>query len=171
MLGPFTILATLGNPKQPFVRFVEWLDHALADFQDETCLLQHGNTPVTPGRFVAVSFLNKDEYQAAVHRARVIVTHGGSGSIVHALQAGKVPIVVPRLKRFGEHINDHQCEIASAFEQRGWAIAVYSEDDLLRALKTPKTVLAACGPVSVNPVMCKHVSEFLRRTVGEPGRS
>lgn len=38
------------------------------------------------------------------------MTHGGPASFFAALEAGKFVSVVPRLKKFGEHVNDHQIE-------------------------------------------------------------
>ena len=45
-----------------------------------------------------------------IDEAHIIITHGGPSSFIEVLQEGKVPIVVPRLKKYGEHINNHQYE-------------------------------------------------------------
>lgn len=47
-----------------------------------------------------------------------MITHGGPSSFLAPLQIGKVPIVVPRQKRFGEHVNDHQVEFCRAVKER-----------------------------------------------------
>lgn len=47
-----------------------------------------------------------------VEQARIVITHGGPSSFIMALQKGKIPIVVPRQKQFGEHVNDHQLDFA-----------------------------------------------------------
>ena len=52
-----------------------------------------------------------------VDKARIVITHGGPSSFIMAQQIGKIPIVVPRMKALGEHINDHQivfCRQAAA---------------------------------------------------------
>jgi UDP-N-acetylglucosamine transferase subunit ALG13 len=33
-------------------------------------------------------------------------------------QVGKIPVVVPRQKKFDEHVNDHQLEFAKEVQQR-----------------------------------------------------
>ena len=50
--------------------------------------------------------------------ATLIITHGGVGSIVSALKKNKKVIVVPRLKKYNEHIDDHQLEIVEEFKKR-----------------------------------------------------
>ena len=48
-----------------------------------------------------------------VREARIVVTHAGVGSILLALTNGKRPFVVPRLRAFGETVDDHQLESSS----------------------------------------------------------
>jgi len=57
--------------------------------------------------------------------ARIIITHGGPGSIILALSNGKVPIVVPRQRKFSEHVDDHQVLFTKKLESEGKIIAVY----------------------------------------------
>lgn len=56
--------------------------------------------------------------QKYINDARVIVTHGGPASFIAPLSIGKIPIVVPRLKKYNEHVNDHQLEFALEVEKR-----------------------------------------------------
>ena len=60
-----------------------------------------------------------------VEDARIVITHGGPASFIMPLQIGKIPIVVPRQKRFGEHVNDHQIEcVRNVVERMGTVICV-----------------------------------------------
>jgi len=65
-----------------------------------------------------------------IKTANVVVTHGGVGSISLSLQYGKPTIVVPRLKRFNEHTDDHQLQITKELEKQGRVIAVYEIKNL-----------------------------------------
>ena len=38
------------------------------------------------------------------------------------MRAGKKPIMIPRLVRFGEHVDDHQVQLADRFEERDAAL-------------------------------------------------
>jgi UDP-N-acetylglucosamine transferase subunit ALG13 len=64
-------------------------------------------------------------------QATVVVTHGGPASIMMALQLGKKPIVVPRMARFGEHVNDHQVAFCRRLEAEGRIRAVYRIEQLV----------------------------------------
>ena len=57
-------------------------------------------------------------------KANLIITHGGVGSIISSLEKGKKVIVVPRLKKYNEHVNDHQIQIAEKFENNGYVRSV-----------------------------------------------
>jgi UDP-N-acetylglucosamine transferase subunit ALG13 len=52
------------------------------------------------------------------------VTHTGVGSVLCAREAGHVPVVVPRLHRFGEHVDDHQLELVAALGADGHVVPV-----------------------------------------------
>ena len=61
----------------------------------------------------------------------IIITHGGPSSFIQALSMGKIPIVVPRQSKFGEHINDHQIEFCAAVsESMNSIILIEDIDDL-----------------------------------------
>lgn len=59
----------------------------------------------------------------AMGEADVVVAHAGVGSAIAALEAGKVPLLVPRRLAQGEHVDDHQVQIAGELERRGLGIA------------------------------------------------
>lgn len=68
------------------------------------------------------------ELQSASRNADVIICHAGTGAALTALESGKCPILVPRLSRYGEHVDDHQVQIAQELHRRGVAIAVDPAD-------------------------------------------
>jgi UDP-N-acetylglucosamine transferase subunit ALG13 len=70
-----------------------------------------------------------------VKEARIVITHGGPSSFIMPLQEGKIPIVVPMQKRYGEHVNNHQLEFCRAIEERSGNIIVVEEvRELKRAI-------------------------------------
>ncbi len=62
------------------------------------------------------------ELQDAMRHADVVVAHAGTGVALAALEAGKCPVLVPRRASEGEHVDDHQSEIAHELALRGLAI-------------------------------------------------
>ncbi|GAB2464203.1 glycosyltransferase [Xylanimonas ulmi] len=76
-----------------------------------------------------------DELSQAVAQADVVVAHAGTGSALTAFEQGRCPVLVPRLARHGEHIDDHQLQIAGELERRGLAISRAPEDLTLADLE------------------------------------
>jgi UDP-N-acetylglucosamine transferase subunit ALG13 len=62
--------------------------------------------------------------------ADAVVTHAGVGSILCARRAGHVPVVTPRQRRYGEHVDDHQEELVEALEDLEAVVAVREMDRL-----------------------------------------
>jgi len=109
---------SVGNAVQPFPRIFDIVE-SVADILPEPVLIQHGNTVYNNPRFECVDFIDMDTFSAMVEEAKVIIIHAGAGSVMHAIHAGKKPIVVPRLSENSEHIDNHQLEFASALAEEG----------------------------------------------------
>jgi UDP-N-acetylglucosamine transferase subunit ALG13 len=115
------VVVTVGTmEKYGFRRLFERLSQIMPD--DVTVLWQTGATDVSglgiEGR-VQVDAHELDQEMAA---ADVVVCHAGVGSTLQLLEAGRVPVVVPRLRRFGEHVDDHQVDLADTLEQLGLGV-------------------------------------------------
>lgn len=70
-----------------------------------------------------------EELQEEMRRADVVVAHAGIGSALGALDAGRCPVLVPREHAHGEHIDNHQRQIAAELDLRG--LAVHRSPDTL----------------------------------------
>jgi UDP-N-acetylglucosamine--N-acetylmuramyl-(pentapeptide) pyrophosphoryl-undecaprenol N-acetylglucosamine transferase len=68
------------------------------------------------------ALMDPDELGQLIEQSDVVVTHAGIGSALMAFEAGKSPILVPRMKSHGEHVDDHQTQIARQFAERGLAV-------------------------------------------------
>jgi UDP-N-acetylglucosamine transferase subunit ALG13 len=73
-------------------------------------------------------------------RAKIVITHGGTGSIFTALNLNKKVIAVPRLKKFREHTDDHQLQIVKELEKEKMLMGVYDINRLEGALKKVKRI-------------------------------
>ena len=65
----------------------------------------------------------------------VVITHAGTGAIMGAVKRGKKVIAVPRKKKYGEHVDEHQLQIVEEFEQLGIIEPCYEVEDLENAYK------------------------------------
>lgn len=123
------IFVTVGSTQIPFERLVRALD----GLPGEQLFVQHGPVPPPAKAARSTAFMQFPEVVESMREADAIVCHAGAGSILCALRAGHVPIVVPRLKRFGETVDDHQVELARALDAEGKVVAV-EDVDLLAGL-------------------------------------
>ena len=123
------IFATVGTHHQPFARMLT----ALRDLDDEV-VVQYGHSPRPEGFPQAEAFMPFDLVLALLDRAEGVVTHAGVGSVLCAREAGHTPVVVPRLARLGEHVDDHQSQFALALEARGEVVALWELGRLREAL-------------------------------------
>jgi UDP-N-acetylglucosamine transferase subunit ALG13 len=118
------ILFTVGT-SEPFDRLVAVAD-AVAGTCGERVVVQGGRSRCHLERAELVGFLGHDELVALVSEARIIVTHAGAGSALLVLGEGKRPLLVPRLRRHGEAIDDHQVQFGRRLAELG--LAQYVED-------------------------------------------
>lgn len=127
------IFATVGTHHQPFDRLVD----AVAGVHDQEVVIQYGHSsrPVAVER--AEPFMSFSEMERLMGEADVVVTHAGVGSVLLALRHGHVPLVMVRLRRNGEHVDDHQAELATALAQRGEVILVDNARQLRDAVSDP----------------------------------
>ena len=125
------IFATCGTSLYPFDRMMA----ALGALPAGALCVQHG--PATPPACAEahpyMPFTDIAEHMAA---ADVVVTHAGVGSILSAIRAGHVPIVFPRLKRYGEGVDDHQAELAAVLDSRKAVLVVRTATELVDAVAT-----------------------------------
>lgn len=121
------ILVIVGTHGQPFNRLVKAAD-ALA--VGERCLIQYGHTTELPKNAEARDFIPFTEIEQLISNARVVITHAGTGTVMTALALGKVPVVAPRLARFGEHVDDHQLELVASLSELNLIVPWLPDDDL-----------------------------------------
>ena len=138
------IFATVGTHEDPFDRLVVELDRLVATAEiGEPVHIQSGYSRATPKHCSYEAMIGFDAVQAHMRAARVVVTHGGPASIMQALALGKVPIVVPRQSRFGEHVDDHQVRFASRIRER--VLVVLEISELGPAIREHAERVAALG--------------------------
>ena len=117
------IVFTLGTIIFPFERATDWLALLLErEIIVEPVLFQHGATPAARLRhplLTSVPSLTKTEMQESVRQASLVIAHGGQGSTRMLAKMGVSFVLLPRLKRYGEHIDDHQLLFAQAVEKFG----------------------------------------------------
>lgn len=134
------ILVLLGTQDKPFLRLLKMVSKEIDKSNiKEKVVAQTGYTTFSNEKITTFDFKSKDEIEKLIDKARIIITHAGVGTITECLEKGKKIIVVPRLKKYLEHTNDHQMQITKEFEMKGYVIALYDNKRLSAALEKIKT--------------------------------
>ena len=130
------IFVTVGSRPYPFDRLIKKLDELCEEgiIQGEM-FAQVGISKYLPKHYEYKDFVSQEEFLERVDWADIVVSHGASGSIMKALNAGKKVIAVTRLEKYGEHINDHQIQNNEAFASNGYVVAVFEMDELGNAFE------------------------------------
>ena len=112
------IFITTGSQKFQFNRLLKKVDELIADgtIKDEV-FAQSGYSDYTPQNYSYQDFLNRDEFASKMSESTIVITHGGTGAIIGAVKKGKKVIAVPRLAKYGEHVDDHQLQLLKQFEE------------------------------------------------------
>jgi UDP-N-acetylglucosamine transferase subunit ALG13 len=115
-------------------------------------------------RATCVDFLSFDEMVAHVDRARVVVTHAGVGSILLALSRFRRPVVVPRLRRFGEAVDDHQVPLGRRLDEQGLVTFV---EDPTAGLEAAVAAVAGTTTITIGSArLAEDLRHELRTLIG-----
>lgn len=113
------IFVTVGTHEQPFNRLVQCVDELVRDkIINEEVVIQTGYCTYEPQYCKWSKLLSYNEMKKKVLDARIVITHGGPASFIMPLQEGKIPIVIPRQKKYGEHVNNHQVDFVTCVAKR-----------------------------------------------------
>jgi UDP-N-acetylglucosamine transferase subunit ALG13 len=129
------VVVIAGTDHHPFDRLVSWTNEWLGQHPEKAVgfFMQWGSTsarPTCPG----ARLLEVGELADLLDQADVIVCHGGPSTIAEAWIRGRMPIVVPRLARLGEHVDDHQAEFCERFATLGRIALARTLPDFIRLL-------------------------------------
>jgi UDP-N-acetylglucosamine transferase subunit ALG13 len=126
------IFVTVGTNEARFDRLLESLENLPARVE---LFVQRGPSSICPTGATCTDYLTFDEMVETMQRAEVVVMHAGVGSVLTALLNGIRPIVVPRLHRFGEAVDDHQLEFGRRAGTGGLVTLVEDTAGLAQAIE------------------------------------
>lgn len=130
------IFVTVGSQKFPFHRLVQKVDWMVGTgLVAEEVVMQTGTASYIPVNCRYQAFYDRDIYDEMIDRCSVLITHGGTGTVVDAVKRGKKTIVLPRRAVFGEHVDDHQLQLAGQFHQMNLVYTCLDADFLPEALR------------------------------------
>lgn len=160
------VFVTVGTHEQPFDRPVRAIDALVADGTlEEEVFVQTGYCDYKPEHCGWQRFVPAPEMRSRMEEADVVVTHGGPSSFIEAMAVGKVPVVVPRYERYGEHVNDHQeAFVRRVVERQGGIVPVYDVADLAGAIEEARRLSkSGVGFRSHNAEFCEELRKKIER--------
>lgn len=133
------ILVTLGTQDKPFTRLLDAIQREIdnGNIKDKV-VVQAGCTKYDTKDMKIFDLIPLEDFDKLMGECDLLITHGGVGSIITGLKKDKKVIAVPRLAKYGEHINDHQKQIIEKFDEAGNIIGVSDLDNLSKYLKMVK---------------------------------
>ena len=133
------ILVTLGTQDKTFVRLLDEIDKLINKrIIKDKVIVQAGFTKYSSDNMELFDLIPQDEFNNLMSKADLVITHGGVGNIISALEKNKKVIAVPRLAKYKEHINDHQTQIIAKFSALGYIIGLQDVGELENAFKKVK---------------------------------
>ncbi|TSO25675.1 PssE/Cps14G family polysaccharide biosynthesis glycosyltransferase [Lactobacillus sp. LL6] len=113
------IFVTVGTQKFQFNRLLKEIDILIANNQIiDKVICQSGYSTYIPKNYSIQRFMNGNEYEENIKKCNLLITHAGVGTILTGKKYNKQIIVVPRLSKYNEHIDDHQLQIAEGFADK-----------------------------------------------------
>ena len=125
------IFITLGSQKFQFNRLLKEIDQLIdEEIIKEEVFAQIGYSDYLPRNYEYKQFMDRDQFNDYIDQSDLVVTHGGTGAIMGAIKKGKKVIAIPRLSKYGEHVDDHQLQIINEFEQMNLIIPCLNIEEL-----------------------------------------
>ena len=133
------IFVTVGSQKFPFNRLIEKVDQMAGEgVIREEVLIQTGTSDYIPRHCRHRDFYDREELKTMIDTCTVLITHGGVGTVIDAVKRGKKVVAVPRLARYGEHVDNHQLQLLEQFHRMNLIEGCRDVEKLPGALRKAK---------------------------------
>lgn len=125
------IFVTVGTSKFGFDRLLKKIDFLIKEKKiKEHVVMQIGNSSYEPKNAEWFRFESYEKMKDLIKKSRIIIMHAGVGSILTAMIMKKNLIIVPRMKKFNEHVDDHQVEFSKYLIKEYNITVVFDVEDL-----------------------------------------
>lgn len=130
------IFVVLGTQRFQLNRLLAEVDDLIEQGEiTQEVIAQIGASDYEPKHYKYYRYLDKNRFDDFINQSTLVISHSGVGSIITALKARKPTIVYPRLLKYHEHVDDHQLDIAKAFEKKNYVICRSEGDSLAQIMK------------------------------------
>lgn len=155
------ILVLLGTQDNSFHRLLEEINKLIENrIIIDKVVVQCGHTRYLSNNMELLDFISIEKFNELINKSNLIITHGGVGSILNAIKSNKKVIAVPRLSKYGEHVNDHQIQIIDSLDKQGLIKGVLDIKQLGNVIKTIDNFIPTPYKSS-NENMLKIISDYI----------
>ena len=155
------IFVVLGTQDKPFDRLLKAVDKAVLDgVITDKIIVQAGKTEFSSPNMEIRSIIPMNEFNQLIKDADFIICHAGYGILSTALENGKKVLSAARLAEYGEHQNNHQCDILDYYEQKGYIMALRDFSKFNEAFAALKTFVPKKYTVSFEKLI-RCISDYI----------
>lgn len=156
------VFVTVGSDHHRFDRLMEWTEEWLAGMGGGVeCVVQHMTSRLPSGAY-GQQMYPRDHMLDLMRSATVVVGQGGPGTIMDARSSGRLPVVVPRLSKLSEAVDDHQVAFTRRLARDGYVKIAESEAtlraELDRALAEPSAYSVHDGKTDITGTIARFGS-------------
>lgn len=156
------IFVCVGSREYQFNRLLREIDLLIDEGKiTEEVFAQIGQSDYIPQNYSFKRFLSPDEFKKYQQEANIIISHAGTGALIGALKLGKKVIAVPRLAKYGEHIDDHQIQIAQVLHEQNYLHYILDIKDLGNVLTMYKDDSYEIRPYNKESMIIPIIKQFL----------
>lgn len=126
------IFVSTGTLHLPFDRMLTMVSHLR-----ETCclsepiIIQTGTSHIQVPQATHIPFMTNPNMVNYISQARVVISAAGPATIFQIIQHNaNIPLVIPRLKHYGEHVSDHQLHFGNYLSDRKIISLIHDEAEL-----------------------------------------
>jgi len=132
------IYVTVGSSEKgtEFDRLIKKIDELAKDISEEI-IMQIGSSNYIPKNTKYFRYCSYEKSLSFFSKAKLVIGHCGSGTIINAIKFNVPLIIVPRKLQYGElDTDDHQLILARKLEETHYKIKIiYEVNDLEDAIK------------------------------------
>ncbi|MGO2083607.1 glycosyltransferase [Vagococcus sp.] len=153
------IFVTVGTHEQQFNRLLQEIDRLKKNKMiEDNVFIQTGYSDYLPKYCDYENFLSYEDMRNYIKNSEVIITHGGPSSFMQVLSYEKTPIVVPRFKKYNEHVNNHQVDFVKK---------LVAENFNLRLVLDVSTLFNVIQDAKVNTKKFESSNDFFNNQLEE----
>lgn len=156
------IFVTVGTSDFQFNRLLKIIDELCEEkvISSDEVFAQIGSSDYKPKNYKYTDTVDNDQHKQLIDKCEFIITHAGTGSIISALKKRKKIIAFPRMKKYGEHVDNHQLELVKAFLNRKYIVSATNKIELIDVIKDIKNFTPQ-EYISNNENMIKIIENYI----------